>query len=331
MIKVSIVTPVYSGEAYLRRLVGEVERLRDECVAKQAPFAAHELILVDDEAVDGSGVLIDELGREKSWVNPIHLSRNFGQHAATIAGILHSSGDWVATIDEDLQHPPGRIVELLRRAVTEQRDVIYASPSEGIHETMMRDWTSRTYKRLIEMLSGNPNVRKVNSFRLIRGAVARAASSVCAHDTFFDVALSWFTKRIDVVTMTLKDERYISTGRSGYRFRSLLSHARKLLFSSHIKILRAASLSGLVISGIVLVLSLVLLFSKVLFPTAIESVGWTSLMLTIAFFGGVIVFLLGIVLEYLSFLILRAHGKPLYFTIDRSSDAVLHAYFARWT
>lgn len=327
MIRVSIVVPVYSGEAYLRKLVAEVEDLRTVCAAREAPFTIHELILVDDEAIDGSGHLMDELGREKPWVNPLHLSRNFGQHAATMAGILHSSGDWVATIDEDLQHPPAQIVELLKQASANNSDIVYASPLEAIHETFVRDWTSRTYKRLIEFLSGNPNIRKVNSFRLIRGPIARAASSVCAHDTYFDVALSWFTKRVDLVRMTMKDERYISTGKSGYSFRSLLSHARRLLFSSHIKILRSASLSGLVLSVFVLLFSISIIFLKIFFPASIQIVGWTSLMLAVAFFGGAVMFLLGIVLEYLSFLILRAHGKPLFFTVDRTEDDVLKVYF----
>ena len=73
---------------------------------------------------------------------------------------------------------------------------------------------------------------------------ARAASSVCAHDASFDVALSWFTNRFSTSAMTLKDQRYIQSGSSGYSFRSLLSHARELLISSQIKFMYLGALLG---------------------------------------------------------------------------------------
>src|SRR6516164_7722588 len=106
MISVSLVVPVYSGEPYLRRLVEAVEGLRQRWIAESAPIGIAELIFVDDSAVDGTPALLDTLAAEKPWVTTLHLARNFGQHPATAAGILHSSGDWVATLDEDLQHPP---------------------------------------------------------------------------------------------------------------------------------------------------------------------------------------------------------------------------------
>lgn len=324
----SIVVPVYSGAEYLARLVDEVEALRLDLRARAAPIEIAELIFIDDAAIDGSPALIERLAKERPWVVALHLSRNFGQHAATIAGILHSSGDWVVTMDEDLQHPPDRVPQLLRKAVEEGADLVYANAEEGVHDAFIRDFTSHSFKRFMQWLTGNAKLRHFNSFRLIRGPVARAVSSVCSHDTYFDVNLSWFTQRIEVVRMQLRDERYIRTGKSGYSLKALFAHAWRMLFSSQIKLLRYGAVLGIAVLGLSILGMIYFLGLKLLYPEEIQVQGWTSLILAISFFGGLSSFMLGIALQYLSTLILKAHGKPTFFTVDRSSDADVAAWFA---
>lgn len=327
MISVSIVVPVYSGERYLRQLCQRISDVRSKLIEVSAPFQVSELIFVDDGARDASGAIIEDLGVEHDWVKPFHLSRNYGQHAATVAGIMKSSGDWVVTMDEDLQHPPEEIEGLLAKAVKSGADVVYANPEEAVHQSFMRDWTSRTFKSLMVRLSGNRNITVFNSFRLIRGSIAREASQACGHSTYFDMALSWFTQRVTNVTMRLKDERYIETGKSGYNLKSLFSHARRLLFSTQVKALRIGSAIGGLAVCLAFIFSLVLIVAKLIDPSIIPVTGWSSLMITIMFFSGVSIFMTGLVIEYISILIMDTHGKPLYNFIDRSSDRVLANYF----
>jgi glycosyltransferase involved in cell wall biosynthesis len=326
MISVSVIVPVYSGESFLQALTTEVEHVREAWIDSGAPLSLDELIFVDDSAVDHSPEMLDQIPGKQPWVRVIHLARNFGQHAATIAGILHSSGDWVVTMDEDLQHPPSEISNLLRKVAETRCDIVYGSPEGGVH-TARRDFSSRSYKRIIEWLTGNPHIRNVNSYRLIRGPIARGASSFCSHDTYFDVALSWLTQRVQIVEMNLKDQRYRKTGKSGYTWKSLFSHARRLLISSQLKVLRLAVLIGLLAVALSLCIGAAVLFMKIFAPGTIAVAGWASLMLAIALFGGFCIFLLGIALEYISMLVVRAHGRPLFFTIDRSADTVLIQYF----
>ncbi|MFD2134581.1 glycosyltransferase [Novosphingobium resinovorum] len=240
---VSIVVPVYAGAAYLRALVSALDALRLEWQEHGAPLILAEAIFVDDAAIDASGPLLDELGRSHPWVVPIHLSRNFGQHPATIVGILHSSGDWVVTMDEDLQHRCEAIPALLREAVTAQLDIVYAKPASAVHEAAIRDGSSRSFKRAMQWLTDNPNLTSFNSFRLMRGSIARAAASVCSHDTYLDITLCWFTQRIGTLAVEMKDERFIRTGRSGYSLKSLFAHAWRMIFSSQIKILRLGAIA----------------------------------------------------------------------------------------
>lgn len=326
-VSISVVVPVYSGEAFLADLVAQLDQVRTAWRESGAPMELAEVILVDDSAVDGSPAVIDQLAAQHGWVTAIHLMRNFGQHAATIAGVLHSSGDWVVTMDEDLQHPPSEIETLLRQAVQAGSDIVYAKPASAVHEARSRDWASRGFKKMMVFLTGNPNIAHFNSFRLLRGSLARAASSVCGYDTYFDVALSWFTKRISALVLDLKDQRFITSGRSGYSFRRLLSHARRLLISSQVKVIRMFGLVGMAVVGIAMLGALALLLQKVISPGTINVTGWTSLMLAILFFGGFIAFMVALALEYLSTLVQASHGKPLFFTVDRSVDARLAGYF----
>ncbi len=326
---ISVVVPVYAGQDYLPRLVEALAAVRAGWESWGAPFRLGEAILVDDAAIDGSPAILDALAEANPWIVPLHLMRNFGQHAATIAGIQHTSGDWIVTMDEDLQHPPGEIEAMLRKAVAGSVDIVYAQPESAVHEARSRDWASRGFKQLMVRLSGNPNVRHFSSFRLMRGQLARAVSSVCGHDTYFDVALSWFTTRVAFVPMTLKDERFITKGQSGYKLSQLFSHARRMLISSQVKVLRICGLFGLGVVVASIVASLALVLQHFLFPESILARGWTSLALIALFFGGFISFMIGIALEYLSSLVLVAHGKPLYFVADRSGDGAIAAYFDR--
>ena len=328
-IAVSVVVPVYSGADYLAALVTEIERVRDRWAASGAPIRLVEAILVDDAAVDASPEIADRIAQDKSWVTVIHLARNFGQHPATIAGILHTSGDWVVTLDEDLQHPPDRIEEMLRIAARESRDIVYANPLSTVHQSHVRDLGSRLSKRLMQAVTGNPQIVSFNSFRLMRGSIARAAASICGHDTYFAISLSWFTQRVAAVRMDLKDERYIRTGRSGYNLIKLISHARRMMMSSGARVMRSASLLGLGFVGISIVGALALAFHHLYAPEAVLVRGWTSLIVAVVFCSGFIIFLLGIVLEYLALLVLNAHGKPIFFVADRRSDAILVDYFAK--
>ena len=327
-VAVSLVVPVYAGEAYLAALVERVGRLRRDWAEADAPMALTELILVDDAARDGSGALIDALGRDHPWIVPLHLSRNFGQHAATVAGILHSAGDWVVTLDEDLQHPPERVPDILALAARDGADVVYAKPGAPPHGGSWRDASSQGFKRLMQALTGIPHLRHVNSFRLIRGPMARAAAQACGHDTYFDVNLSWFTQRVRAVEMALTDTRFAETGGSGYSLRALIRHAFRMLYSSQLRFLGIGLGIGATLCAVALLGGLYFLGVKLIAPERIGVQGWTSLVLLICFTSGMMAAMLGRLLRYMSTLVLNVHGKPVFFVVDRSGDAALAAWFA---
>jgi glycosyltransferase involved in cell wall biosynthesis len=319
----SAVIPVYSGARYLEKLVEELNDVRTKWADENAVVALTEAIFIVDEAIDRSAEILDELAGVHSWITVLHLSRNFGQHPATTAGILQTTGDWVITLDEDMQHPPSKIEAMLHQAAISGIDVVYACPEQAVHESVLRDYSSRIYKKIMGYLAGNENIQLFNSFRLIRGSIARAASGVCGHDTYFDVALSWFSQRIGTVSMPLKDDRVIQSGKSGYNIQKLFSHARRMIVSTHMKALRV----GAVLGAIGLISSFAyggyVLLAGLLFHINSGARGWSSLMVVVLFFGGVSTFMSGMLLEYIAVILLHTQGKPAFFIVDRRSDALL--------
>lgn len=321
----SVIIPVYSGEDTLQALCAELERVRDQWGSCFSSLKLTEAIFVNDGCIDRSGDILRELEAKHPWVRVVTLSRNFGQHPATVAGILQTSGDWIATIDEDLQHPPAMMLDLLEAGVVKGCDVVYARPQSGVHRSFFRDNSSRLFKLGIRFLSGNNAVSNFNSFRVIRGSVARAAAAVSANETYFDVALSWFTESVATVRLNITDHRFATKRKSGYSLYRLFSHAGRLLFTSQTRWLRVGAFIGFLALFFSFGLGAMKLVQWAIDPKFVEVPGWASLFTALVFFGGLNSFLIGIMLEYVSVLLAKALGKPSYFTVDRSGDAALEA------
>lgn len=326
-ITLSTVTPVYSGEDYLRVLVEEISRVRQKWLDESNPMFLTEAIFVDDNSIDSSSEVLEELSEKYEWVKVITMSRNFGQHSATVAGVCHTSSDWVVTLDEDLQHRPEKIELLLETAVNQSADVVYAWPKDPVHGNSWRDRSSRFVKKIVAKLTATPQIRMFNSFRLIRGAIARAAASSSSSQTYLDIAISWFTRSAVQIKIDMKDDRYQVQKRSGYGLVKLIKHARYLFVSAEIDIASKGLILGAIAILIAVLIGSTVIIQKLFFPEIIASTGWASLMAVTTFFGGVSIAVICVALEYISVMLLNQLGKPTFFTIDRSKDVVLKKWF----
>jgi len=326
-LSLSIVTPVYSGEAYLDSLVREIDKVRNEWEAHQAPIRLTEAVFVDDGAIDDSLAVLSRLRARHDWIRIITLSRNYGTHSATAAGVVASGGDWVATLDEDLQHHPEHIEAMLQIAATRSADIVYAEPISDVHGGSWRDVGSKSSKAILARLASTPQIRQFNSFRLIRGEIARAAAASCTSQTYFDMALTWFTTSVETLPMELKDLRYIEGNQSGFNFSKLASHAKKLMISSRVNVATKGLYAGTVAIVFAVLAGLVVIIQHMFFPDAIRSDGWASLIVLISFFSGVIISILCLALEYVNILLQQQMGQPNYYVISRQSDRLLREWF----
>jgi glycosyltransferase involved in cell wall biosynthesis len=317
-ILLSFVIPVYRGEPFLTGLVDRLAALRDQLETGARPARVLEAIFVCDEPVDGSAKLLTALAAKHPWVSVVHLARNAGQHGATAAGMLHTSGDWVISIDEDGQHDPFHVLALLDAALPTSRDICYALPTAAVHERWWRNASSRVAKRLVAWLVGDPVVPLFNSFRLVRGEIARAAGALAGHEFYLDVAMRWLTNRVTTSRLELHDPR----NQSGYTLRSLLSHFRRLVMAYHPPILRWMPALGFVGAALCVGLGVVAVAQRALYPESVPVQGWTSLFVMVAFSTALMVSLFGLVLERLTSTMSRAQGRPAFMIVDRSKDAL---------
>lgn len=320
---ISTVTPVYNGAQYLPDLIVELNNFRNYLINNSSKLRLIESIFIVDDCIDNSLEVLESQKKEHDWIKVIMLSRNFGQHPATAAGFLHSSGDWVVSLDEDMQHHPKYISKLLYSCASKSSDICYANSIDAIHNSFIRDKLSLVFKKSIGFLTGNKNVRYFNSYRVIRGPIARAASAVCRHETYLDVALSWFTRRINFETISLVDQRYQESQNSGYSIFSLFKHAKRMIMSSKFKFLRSGIFIGIVSFLISIVLGFYSLMARIFHFELIEIRGWSSLVISILFFGGLISLMVGLLLESVSDILISINGKPTFYAIDRSMDEEL--------
>ena len=151
--RISLVIPVYRGADTLPVVVAELAPLAK---IQRSPdghrFQVTELLLVHDCGPDRSDRCLESMAADYDFVRPIWLSRNFGQHAATLAGMASAIGDWVVTLDEDGQQNPADIARLLDAAVAGALQLVYASPSNAPPHGWLRNMASRTAKALVGTL-----------------------------------------------------------------------------------------------------------------------------------------------------------------------------------
>jgi glycosyltransferase involved in cell wall biosynthesis len=253
---------------------------------------------------------IRDLQAQHSFVRPVWLSRNFGQHAATLAGMSSSSGEWIVTMDEDGQHDPAYIGSMIDQAFNAKSQLVYASPTNAPPHGFVRNASSRFAKWIFKVLVGDSNLESFNSYRLIMGDVGRSAAAYTGTGVYLDVALAWVVSDVSLCPMPMRSE-----GRpaSNYSFPKLLSHFGRLVISSGTRPLALVSFLGLVILALGIAYSIWILLSRLMGGEV--PAGWTSTFVSILIIGGLTLFSLGVIAQYIRAATNMSLGKPLYVVV----------------
>ena len=308
---IAVVVPVYLGAKTVDHLVEEIKEM---CKVTNTPnglrFKITELVLVNDCGSDGSDVELRRIEAKHSFVHVVWLSRNFGQHAATIAGMAATSADWIVTMDEDGQHDPCSIGDLLDKAVDGRLQVVYATPMTSAAHSKVRNAASSTAKLVMSWMAKGVSSRSFSSFRLISGEIGRSLAAYAGPSVYLDVALSWIVDRVGTVKTPFRPE-----GRptSGYSTRGLFSHFWKLALTSGTQPLRYVSLSGAFFALLGAGLSVKIIVDRVM--RGIPVPGWTSVMVSIFAIGGVVLISLGVIAEYVGVIVRSTFGQPTYLAV----------------
>lgn len=318
----SVVVPLYKAEYFLEELCFRLDQYKGVCLNSGIDMV--EVVLVCDEPVDGSVKLARQLANKYTYIKIVELAANSGQHVATAAGILSSQGAWICTLDEDLQHPPEKILEFLATLLRTSCDVAYAKSSQNIHAwSSSRDIFSRLAKRITSIMTGI-DFGQVSSFRMMRGPIARAAAACMDRSQYLDVNLFSLTspQRRTQYNLVLTDKR--RHGESGYTFRSLCKHFSKLFLSSSVGGTKAF-MAG-ILPLVFLISFFAFLFLIRALSTGIYSIspGWASLFALQVSVLAFLVFIASYLIKMFGIISTRVIGLPPFMIVDRSADRLIY-------
>lgn len=306
----SVVVPVYNSDHMLEELYTRVSQVFDTVIRED-----FELILVDDGSKDHSYEVMKKLRGRDRRVKIIQMARNFGQHPALLCGFAHARGDFIITMDDDLQHPPEEIPKLVSEMNRrDDVDVIIASYEGRKHGFIRRLGTKLSVWATSRMLGKDPDL-KITSFRLIRRFIVDAILQTNTYLPQIGNLLVLTSNRIINVPVRHDPRAY---GKSGYSFRRL---ARDLIFD-----ITAHSAFPLIVVRNIGILSFIFSFCLgifyliryFLYGTSVE--GWTSLMLVCLAFFGLTLLSIGIIGMYLMNILNEAKKMPHYVVRREETD-----------
>ncbi len=294
---ISIVSPEYKGE----RMVSElVRRIKESVSTITDDF---EIILVNDASPDDTWVEIEKECAADSRVKGIDLSRNFGQHYAITAGLHYAKGEWVVVMDCDLQDRPEEIPNLYRKAM-EGWDIVFAQRKQR-NDRFVKRMSSKIFYSVFSYLTETKQDPTVANFGIYNRMVIDSVLSMKDQIRYFPTMVQWVGYMKTYIPIK-HDER--GEGKSSYNFNGLFKLAIDTIISFSDKPLRIAVKLGFLMSFVAFVVGIVYLFRY--YAGHVSVVGYSSLIISLWFIGGVLITLIGILGLYLGKAFEKIKGRP---------------------
>ncbi len=298
----SVVVPVYNSEHTLHELYERVKKVFDETLHQD-----FELILVDDGSRDHSYGIMEELHEKDGRVKIIQQAKNFGQHPALLCGFKYVQGDFIITMDDDLQHPPEEIPKLVK-VMNERDDVdVIIAKYEGRQHSLIRRMGTWVSVYATSKMLKKPRDLEITSFRLIRRFIVDAIVSMNVRLPQIGNLLVQTSNRIINVPVKHDARKF---GKSGYSFKRL---AKDLIYdittnsAFPLIVVRDLGIVSFIISVI-----LGIFYLARYFVSGVSVEGWTSLVLFMLAYNGVILLSIGIIGEYLMHILDESKKMPNY-------------------
>jgi glycosyltransferase involved in cell wall biosynthesis len=311
VIPISVVIPVYQGDATLPPLLAELEPFTEiQRTPDGRAFRVEEVLLVWDRGPGSSDNVIRELADRYEFVKPVWLSRNFGQHAATIAGMSSSGGEWIVTMDEDGQQDPRFIPELIDCAYRERAQLVYGTPTNPPPHSAIRNLASKATKKLFAQSLANGGFSEFNSYRLVLGEIGRSVAAYTGAGVYLDVAFNWVVAdSVEYPVVARREGR----AAGNYSYRKLAGHFSRMIVSSGTKPLFFVSALGVTFFGVGLLAILWIVIQRVRGEFIVA--GWASTFTALMLIGGSVLLGLGIIAQYVGAATNMSLGKPLYVVV----------------
>lgn len=310
MRKVSFVIPCYCSERTIESVVREIKSKMEEL-----PQYKYEMILVNDASPDDTFEVIRRLCRENMNIVGIGLAQNFGQHAALMAGYHQVTGDIVVCLDDDGQTPANEVDELLYK-IEAGYDVVYAEYENKKH-SMFRNFGSNVNKRMTEIMLGKPKDLYISSYFAARRYIIDEMIKYQNPYPYVIGLVLRTTKNVCNVKITHRERE---SGRSGYSLKKLLALWINGFTAFSVKPLRISTLCGFMVAVMGFLYAVWTIINKLTNPSV--PIGWSSTIAIILILGGMILFMLGMIGEYIGRIYICINNSPQYVVKEIISDGL---------
>ena len=300
MKKISIVVPCYNEEKNINNFYEEMIKTLE----KVKENYSYEIIFVNDGSNDQTEIEVKKVRKTDKNVILISFSRNFGKEAAIYAGLNNATGDLVALIDADLQHPPVTILEMIK-GINEGYDVVATKRKNRKGEPVIKSVFSKLFYKMMRMFI--PIEKNVQDFRLMKKEVVDAILSLKEYNRFSKGIFTWVGFNIKYIEIENIERK---AGKTKWSFKKLFSYAIEGITSFTTAPLKASTLMGFCISIIAIISTIVIILQTLIYGKDVP--GYTSIITAILFMGGVQLISIGILSEYISKMYLEIKKRPKY-------------------
>ncbi|MFI3175876.1 MAG: glycosyltransferase family 2 protein [Eubacteriales bacterium] len=300
MKKISYIIPCYCSANTLPNVVNEIVQ-----VMNTLESYTYEIILVNDDSPDDTMTTIVDLTKQYPWIIGINLARNFGQHAALMAGFRAVTGDYVVCLDDDGQTPADEVYKLIRK-IEDGYDAVYARYQHKRH-TLFRNFGSYVNELMARALLGKPKELYISSYFAVKRFIV---DHIVQYENSYPYVIGLVLRTTKKVTNVDVEHRDRMSGTSGYTIHKLLSLWFNGFTAFSIKPLRIATVSG----GIFAIMGFTYGFYTIVkkFINPLVPLGFSSTMAAILFIGGVLMLMLGLIGEYIGRIYMSLNRAPQY-------------------
>ena len=311
MKRISVIVPCYNEAAAAPLFYGEINRVTD--AAKRFDL---ELIFVDDGSKDDTLKVLRTLAERDKRVRYISFSRNFGKESAMLAGLRASTGDYAAILDADLQDPPSLLPEMFDflEENAEEYDIVATRRVDRKGEPPIRSFFARKFYRLMNRISDTEIVDGARDFRLMRRRVVDSVLELTETNRFSKGIFGWVGFKTHWIAY---ENRPRAAGETKWSFWKLLLYSLDGVTAFSTKPLAIASVCGIAFCVIALVMMLFVIVRAIIWGDPVA--GWPSLVTVILLLGGIQLFCIGILGQYLAKTYLETKRRPAYIVRETES------------
>lgn len=309
--KISVIVPCYNEQEALPIFYKEITGIFADM------DCSYEIVFINDGSCDGTLKVMQELSQNNNNVFYLSFSRNFGKEAAMYAGFCNTDGDYVAVMDADMQDPPSLLPQMLDILMKGNYDSVAARREDRKGEPPVRSWFARKFYKIINKISDADIVDGARDFRLMKRDMADAIVQMGEYNRFSKGIFGWIGFNTYWLSYNNVDR---VAGETKWSFWKLFKYAIDGIINFSQAPLSIASWFGTGMTFVSFIMLIVIIIRKILLDDPVA--GWTSTVCVIIFIGGIQLFCMGVMGQYIAKTYMETKNRPHYIISETNKEEV---------